>query len=451
MPLLSVPAFIFCMFLWDFGSFDGIGSIYVLLFMISFFSIGSNLCGIMFSAIFLRKIKLVLAAVVIFIANWCLSWYLSLFLLPFLIRIFAGNDLKLMEKAPIISFYVANVTSFLLFWGIVTFDNIYTKRYFKKLLTRDSDIILDRIHNMGVGNAVFYVNKYKRKDPALYNSLIAKFEEAKIGFLFEAGGNAIRALEDWLWQKRVKYAKLIGKWLSTPKNIIILLTALLLGVSALCLWRFGLIPYGGEGDGDNVIREVKIGSFTDPRDEREYRTVQIYNLTWMDENLNFETGTSWCYDDADSNCQKYGRLYDRATAMEACPSGWHLPGEKEWLSLMYAENHAREIFESKAGRNKRRGKSGSDTVYLGFSALPGGTRYYNGGRYHGIGEICRWWSAKELKDAGKVPYHYTDRLGDHGGYILVPASTQFKEDGLSVRCVRGFDDTDMDFLLGVND
>jgi hypothetical protein len=77
-----------------------------------------------------------------------------------------------------------NVVSVILFFSIVIFDSIYMKRYFKKILTMDNDVILARINKMKTSNVVFYLNKYKRKDHTLYNSLIAKFEEMRIKHLF---------------------------------------------------------------------------------------------------------------------------------------------------------------------------------------------------------------------------------------------------------------------------
>jgi uncharacterized protein (TIGR02145 family) len=74
-------------------------------------------------------------------------------------------------------------------------------------------------------------------------------------------------------------------------------------------------------------------TFTDPRDGQTYNIVQIGNQTWFAENLNYATGNSWCYDNNDSNCNIYGRLYDWQTALTACPSGWHLPSDAEWTVL----------------------------------------------------------------------------------------------------------------------
>ncbi|GBU23993.1 hypothetical protein R83H12_00613 [Fibrobacteria bacterium R8-3-H12] len=49
----------------------------------------------------------------------------------------------------------------------------------------------------------------------------------------------------------------------------------------------------------------------------------------MVENLNYDTNGSYCYNNLESNCDRYGRLYERIVANTACPSGWHLPNDDE--------------------------------------------------------------------------------------------------------------------------
>ena len=63
---------------------------------------------------------------------------------------------------------------------------------------------------------------------------------------------------------------------------------------------------------------------TDVRDGKTYQTVTLGDQTWFAQDLNYETGNSWCYKDDAANCEAYGRLYDWETALTACPAGWHI-------------------------------------------------------------------------------------------------------------------------------
>ncbi|MDZ7740435.1 MAG: FISUMP domain-containing protein [Bacteroidota bacterium] len=93
----------------------------------------------------------------------------------------------------------------------------------------------------------------------------------------------------------------------------------------------------------------------DPRDGKEYATLEIGEQCWMAENLNIgdringnqtpsDNGSieKYCYDDEESNCDTYGGLYmwnelmqytSTEGAQGICPDGWHVPTDAEWMML----------------------------------------------------------------------------------------------------------------------
>src|SRR5687768_5884177 len=57
---------------------------------------------------------------------------------------------------------------------------------------------------------------------------------------------------------------------------------------------------------------------------------------WTTANLNVSTSSSYCYDDAEANCRRYGRLYTWESAQRGCQSlgnGWRLPTDDEWRQM----------------------------------------------------------------------------------------------------------------------
>ena len=174
------------------------------------------------------------------------------------------------------------------------------------------------------------------------------------------------------------------------------------------------------------------GTFTDTRDKKSYKTVKIGTQTWMAENLNYDTKGSKCYDNKPANCEKYGRLYNWATAKSACPKGWHLPSDEEWQGLVDfvgGDRLAGTYLKAKSGWNDNGGVSGNGTDNYGFSALPGG--FGNSGGYFGIvGESGSWWSATE----GNASLAYGRDMGY--GYAAAVSGDNDKSNLYSVRCLK---------------
>jgi uncharacterized protein (TIGR02145 family) len=171
-------------------------------------------------------------------------------------------------------------------------------------------------------------------------------------------------------------------------------------------------------------------TFTDPRNGKVYKVVQIGGQLWMAENLNYATGNSWCYGDNTANCDTYGRLYDWPTATNACPSGWHLPSDAEWTTLentLGGSTVAGDKMKTKGTTWQNSATTGANSSC--FSGLPGGSRSeFNGFGF--LGDEAIWWSSTAY-DAGTA---WTRNLIYYLGALNKYNSG--KGTGMSVRCVK---------------
>ena len=176
------------------------------------------------------------------------------------------------------------------------------------------------------------------------------------------------------------------------------------------------------------------GTLTDSRDGQKYKTVKIGGKTWMAQNLNYQTGNSWCYGGDNSNCNKYGRLYDWNTAKIACLKGWHLPSREEWGALAVAAGGTGSYGNGGTAGRALGSASGWDddgngTDSYGFSALPGGCRDSDG-FFYSAGYNGFWWTATERSGDGayyRVMGCYDNNVGE---------GNDDKSYGFSARCVQ---------------
>jgi len=144
---------------------------------------------------------------------------------------------------------------------------------------------------------------------------------------------------------------------------------------------------------------------------------KIGTQTWMKENLDYNASGSKCYDNDPTNCSYYGRLYDWNTARTICPSGWHLPSQAEWTTLI---NYA-------GGSSNAGSKLMGRTNDYNFSALPGGY-FYGFDIFSDVGNYGYWWSASE--------YDKNNAYGLRMNLENVDIQYYGKLNLLSVRCLQ---------------
>jgi len=202
-------------------------------------------------------------------------------------------------------------------------------------------------------------------------------------------------------------------------------------------------------------------------DSGYYRTVQIGTQCWLRDNLNagaMVAGTAdqannsilekYCYDNQTWKCNVYGALYQWDEAMQyssspgtqgVCPSGWHIPTDPEFYTL---ENYLQESGLCNAGRDNlwdcdpagsKLKEGGTDhwnnpssgDNSSGFTALPAGSRYYNGGSFEGQNTLETYlWSSS----AYNVSSAWHRFLGNSNSSVL--RGNYYKTNGYSVRCLK---------------
>ena len=195
-----------------------------------------------------------------------------------------------------------------------------------------------------------------------------------------------------------------------------------------------------------VVALTGCNELKDSRDGKPYKTVKIGDQTWLAENLNYKTEYSYCYEEKEANCAKYGRLYVWYAAMEACPVGWHLPSKAELEELLktigskqamgkkrlYWEGAAKKLKSAK-GWKKHKGKNGNGKDAFGFSALPAGSLRYHmddSVSFSNKGTDAYFWSSTEY---GEFCAYYM-RLGNRNDNGSLPSFSRL--DGFSVRCLK---------------
>jgi uncharacterized protein (TIGR02145 family) len=191
-------------------------------------------------------------------------------------------------------------------------------------------------------------------------------------------------------------------------------------------------------------------------DGNAYNIISIGNQYWMKENLkttkyrngdligttspatlNIGSESSpkyqWTYEGVESNVNTYGRLYTWYAVTDVrnvCPSGWHVPSDDEWMTLMDNIGGA----SINGGKLKETGMvhwaspNTGATNETGFTALPGGGR--NEDSFLNIGNSGFWWSATESGSDVAWSWSLSNNISEISRLDLLKLA------GFSVRCIK---------------
>ncbi len=196
-------------------------------------------------------------------------------------------------------------------------------------------------------------------------------------------------------------------------------------------------------------------------DKNNYPVVKIGEQIWMAKNLNVglrlvgvnnQTNNNIIEKHCDYNkCDIYGGLYQWDEMMQyvetegtrgICPSGWHIPSDKEWKQLeMYLGISQSEVDKfyprgtNEGGKLKETGIAHWNSPNMGainssgFTALPAGV-YSNCGYFYDEGVSCFLWTSS-LYDSDKA-------LLRHIYYYFSQVFLQYdyRALGFSVRCLK---------------
>lgn len=186
--------------------------------------------------------------------------------------------------------------------------------------------------------------------------------------------------------------------------------------------------------------EIEESTFLDFRDGQTYKIIKLNDTWWMAENLNYSSQDSWCYNESNTQCNSYGRLYTYDAAKMACPIGYHLATDEEWKQLEILMGMSR----TEADQDKWRVEgdvglkmksrddwfnTGEGTDAYKFNALPGGFRDVDG-TYSLLGYAGRFWTA--TMGPGDDPWVRYLKNDEDGIYRDVRGPDR----AFSIRCVK---------------
>jgi uncharacterized protein (TIGR02145 family) len=254
-----------------------------------------------------------------------------------------------------------------------------------------------------------------------------------------------------------------------PSNLVDLIANTVYYIRAYAINEAG-IAYGNELSFTTQSNSGEINSWLNPNKNygtlidqsgNTYATIFIGGQEWMAENLrtssysngepipNVTSSSAWDqlntgawvhYNNESQNEVPFGKLYNWYTVADprnVCPSGWHVPSDAEWSTLInYMDPNADggDNWNSAGGKLKStdlqywNSPNTNATNESGFSALPGGYRGNYGNFYYFVHSYHWSSSAINTSSAYLRILHYDTGTANRG-FVN-------KKYGYSVRCLR---------------
>jgi uncharacterized protein (TIGR02145 family) len=196
-------------------------------------------------------------------------------------------------------------------------------------------------------------------------------------------------------------------------------------------------------------------------DGKSYRTITIDGLTWMAENLDYETPEGSSYPVYGNDPYKdYGLLYTVEAAKEACSAigkEWRLPTAEDW-ELLAAKFGKLEIWEVgknepiTKGKNTEKNKLYRSNKKSFFAAE--GTFWrkqdWPGNSYDRVHPGPHYWSSTPVMGREEIPFSPEYKFISIGNYSS-SISYAYKDSGRYCRCVKGDNPANTDgTALGAN-
>jgi len=211
------------------------------------------------------------------------------------------------------------------------------------------------------------------------------------------------------------------------------------------------------------------------QDNNSCKTIVIGTQTWFAENLKTTTyndgttipnvtnpniwdtlitGAVCTYNNTTytDSINTFGRLYNwyAVNTGKLCPTSWHVPSDAEWTTLENyliangynydtgdsTHDYIAKSMASTTGWNSDQtagdiGNNPSTNNKSGFTALPGGYRYYDG-TFRNFGYYGDWWSSTEASNPSTInAYYWSLGFSSYLDYYGYP-----KVSGFSVRCLK---------------